>query len=206
MRGLNVHDLVNILFWGGWRRRYSLGGQRLDIQSDKTFVLLVFWHLPQLSTNNNLRQIRNIMKPPWTPGFLVSGSILTQKKMLQSPLCSMFEPFHVGRKNPEFYWDRWCTFTKNRQLLVDSLLVGWIPGPPDRRPPALQAPRCRSGSTWMAGDHRSCASQWLVIFPMVVNPPSCWDWSDTSKEGRRERCRGNQTPAVGEWFILGESY
>ena len=85
------------------------------------------------------------------------------------------------KKNPEFYWDRWCTFTKNRQLLVDSLLVGWIPGPPDRRPPALQEPRCRSGSTWMAGDHRSCASQWLVIFPVVVNPPSCWDWSDTSK-------------------------
>ena len=83
------------LFWGFWRRRYSLGGQRLDIQSNKTFVLLVFWHLPQLSTNNNLRQIRNIMKPPWTPGFLVSGSILTQKKMLQSPLCSMFEPLTI---------------------------------------------------------------------------------------------------------------
>jgi len=32
---------------------------------------------------------------PWFSCFRL---ILTQKEMLQSPLCSMFEPFHFGRK------------------------------------------------------------------------------------------------------------
>ena len=61
------------------------------------------------------------------------------------------------------------------------------PGPSDRRPHALQAPRCRSGSTW-PGEARDPHPNGLP--PVEVVFLSCLVWLrvtplNTSKEGRR---------------------